>query len=86
MSRSTEIKVLREELEELINQLEDAMADVELSKQEKDHASEIAYRLNDGLTELDYFIGGLDAKDEQEYYDEDGNPEAEDDSKDGSIW
>jgi hypothetical protein len=38
------------------------------------------------MIELDYLFASMDAADEQELYDEDGNLEDEDRDNDGTIW
>lgn len=86
MSRTEQIKELREELNDIISRLEDELDSAKLTVAETDHWQEIAYNLTQALTETDYLVASMDARDEQELYDEDGNPEDESSDRDGSIW
>jgi hypothetical protein len=87
MSRTETIKTLKEELVDLIAQLTDEIYELELSKSESDHWNDIQYGLQEELTELDYLIASMDAADDRDVYDEDGNLEDGDTNElDGSIW
>jgi len=87
MSRTETIKTLKEELVDLIAQLTDEIYELELSKSESDHWNDIQYGLQEELTELDYLIASMDAADDRDVYDEDGNLEDNDTNElDGSIW
>jgi len=87
MLRTETLKTLKEELIDLIAQIADEVHDLELSKSEADHWNEIHYTLNEQTTELDYLFASMDAADEQDIYDEDGNLEDDDSNElDGSIW
>jgi len=87
MSRTETIKTLKEELVDLIAQLTDEIYELELSKSESDHWNDIQYGLQEELTELDYLIASMDAADDRDVYDEDGNLEDDDTNElDGSIW
>jgi len=87
MSRTETIKTLKEELVDLIAQLTDEIYELELSKSESDHWNDIQYGFQSQLDELDYLIASMDAADEQDVYDEDGNLEDDDTNElDGSIW
>lgn len=87
MSRTETIKTLKEELVDLIAQLTDEIYELELSKSESDHWNDIQYGLQEELTELDYLIASMDAADDRDVYDEDGNLENDDTNElDGSIW
>ena len=87
MSRTETIKTLKEELVDLIAQLTDEIYELELSKSESDHWNDIQYGLQEELTELDYLIASMDAADDRDVYDEDGNLEDDGTNElDGSIW
>jgi hypothetical protein len=87
MSRTETIKTLKEELVDLIAQLTDELYELELSKSESDHWNDIQYGLQEELNELDYLIASMDAADDRDVYDEDGNLENDDTNElDGSIW
>lgn len=87
MSRTETIKALKEELVDLIAQLADELHEVELSKSEADHWNDIHYGIQEELTEIDYLIASMDAADDRDVYDEDGNLEDDDTNElDGSIW
>lgn len=86
MSRTDDLRVFKEELEELISRFEDAIDPEMLSRSEDPQYTVIKVGLETALDDLDVLIDQMDANDEREYYDEDGNLEDDGDlDMDGTI-
>lgn len=86
MPRTDDLRVFKEELEELLSRLEDAIDPELLSRSEDPQYAVIRVGLETALEDLDLLIEQMDANDEREYYDEDGNLEDDGDlDLDGTI-
>lgn len=88
MSRTDRLKEIKLQLEDLIDELNDELRQTDLARSEEDHYLNIEGALAEQLVEMDYLIASMDAADERETWDEDGNLENDYDNPnlDGSIW
>ena len=87
MSRTEILKELKEQLVDILAQLTDEFHDLDLAKNESQHWNEIEYTLEEQIGELEYLFASMEAADERDVYDEDGNLEDDDTNDlDGSIW
>ena len=88
MSRTELLKDLKERLSDIIAEISDEFHEVELSRNESDHWNDIECTLNEQVGELEYLFASMDAADEQDHYDEDGNElgDFDEPAADGSIW
>lgn len=85
--RTEVLKELKEQLTDLIAQFQDEIhLEIDMSPTEQTHWEEINHTLGQQMIELDYLFASMDAADEQDLYDEDGNLEEDDRDTDGTIW